>query len=299
MTKTTFHAMGTTIELLLPDERSATATVRVEQLFAEWEGALTRFQPTSELAGLNRHAGVFVFVSPLLCDVLAAALAAARATDGIYDPALLVQLCQAGYDRTFAEVAREQPESGSLSKPGGAWHAITLDPVARCVFVPPGVQIDLGGIAKGMAVDAALALLRAEGVTCALVNAGGDLGVIGLPPEQDHWPVAVPDGTVVRLERGALATSGKTGRYWRQGDQERHHLIDPRTGMPAQTDLQTATVAANHCEQAEIAAKVAFILGSAAGLAFLGRHQLQGVLALEDGTQLTTDGWPHATKETR
>ena len=189
MTKTTFHAMGTDITVMLPIALAAAEASRVEQLFADWERTLTRFQPESELSQLNQHPGMLTFISPLLCEVLHAALQAAQATNGIYDPTLLRQLRQAGYDRSFEQLPLQQPAAAGNAVAGGVWRDIVVDPVARCVFLPIGAQIDLGGIAKGMAVDAALAQLRADGVAAALVNAGGDLGVIGLPPELDHWPI--------------------------------------------------------------------------------------------------------------
>lgn len=290
MAATSFSAMGTTITSLLPAVIAADAAHLIADLFARWERALSRFQPESDLSRLNRRSGGMAVVSPLLFDVLATALAAADATNGIYDPTLLPQLQQVGYDRTFTEVPAQQPAMRSPAMPGGGWRAIWLDTANRYIALPPEVQIDLGGIAKGMAVDAALDRLREHGIASALVNAGGDLGVIGIPPELDHWPVAVPTGAVLRLERGALATSGMTRRQWHQGAQLRHHLIDPRTGISAASDIQLATVAANRCVQAEVAAKVAFILGAEAGLAFLRQHNMPGILLRADGTHCSTGG---------
>lgn len=292
MAMSMFAAMGTTVQVIVPFRYASTAAQLVEQLFGQWEQKLSRFLPKSELSFLNQHTGSYVPVSELTYDVIAAAVTAAQATDGIYDPSLLVQMHQAGYDRSFDALLPQQPESVATAVPGGAWRSIVLVPDGHAVYVPPGKFIDLGGIAKGMAVDAALSLLRERHLDAALVNAGGDLGVFGLPPGMDHWPVAVPDGSVIRLERGALATSGKTHRHWRQGLQERHHIIDPRTGTPAQTEVQTATVTADRCTQAEVAAKVAFILGAESGLAFLRHHRVQGMLSLDDGSVVATPGWP-------
>src|SRR5439155_22588655 len=131
-----------------------------------------------------------------------------------------------------------------------------------------GVGLDLGGIAKGMAVDAALARLRALGVDAALVNAGGDLAVHGRLPGGTAWPVVVQGRRApqtVLLERGALATSGIARRRWQQGQQSRHHLLDPRTGLPAQSGLLSITVVAARCVQAEVAATAAFVLGPQEG----------------------------------
>ena len=161
--------------------------------------------------------------------------------------------------------------------------------------LPAGIKLDFGGIAKGMAVDAALASLRQSGVSPALVNAGGDLAVLGLPPDAEQWPIAVPGREqtwTIPLRHGAIATSGIARRHWWQGNTLRHHLLDPRTGLPAQSDLWSVTVVADRCEQAEVAAKVAFILGSKPGAEFLRRHRIAGLLVHEDGTWDTVEPWP-------
>ena len=146
-----------------------------------------------------------------------------------------------------------------------------------------------------MAVDAALESLRHCGVSPAMVNAGGDLAVLGLPPGAEQWPIAVPGREqfwTIPLYNGAVATSGIAHRHWWQGQTLRHHLLDPRTGLPAQSDLWSVTVVADRCEQAEVAAKVAFILGSKQGADFLRKYQIGGLLVREDGTWETVQPWP-------
>ncbi|HZO71003.1 MAG TPA: FAD:protein FMN transferase [Ktedonobacteraceae bacterium] len=295
MHRAEFRAMGTTISLLLPVEQSEQGVAIVRTLFAAWEQTLSRFLPESELSQLNQHAGTWVAVSDLLFKVLTTALTAARATQGCYDPALLEQLELSGYDRTFEELPAVSAGRVFAGKPGGAWRDIQVDEQGRRVILPPGVRLDFGGIAKGMAVDAAIEKLRLSGIYPALVNAGGDLAVEGLPPSMEHWQIAVPGGErewMVPLRRGAVATSGITRRHWWQGSTHRHHLLDPRTGLPAQSGLWSVTVTADRCEQAEVAAKVAFILGAQEGSGFLRKHQIAGLLVYEDGTWEGVEPWP-------
>ncbi len=290
-----FWAMGTTISLLLPENRLKVGVSVVRSLFSEWEQALSRFLPESELSRLNAHAGEYVAVSDLLYTVLSRAIAAAQATNGVYDPTLLCQIVGLGYDRTFDDLPASLPGTTIRTEPGGGWRGIYLDSEKRIVKLPAGVGLDFGGIAKGMAVDAALERLQEKGINTALVNAGGDLAVIGLPPGEEQWSITVPGkGTFwsMPLRRGAMATSGIARRHWQQGKQQRHHLLDPRTGEPAQTDLWSVTVVADRCEQVEIAAKVAFILGSQEGKAFLSEHGLAGLLVQVDGAWEATDAWP-------
>src|SRR5262249_39851443 len=155
----------------------------------------------------------------------------------------------------------------------------------RRVTLPEGVGLDFGGIAKGMAVDAAITRLARMGITSALVNAGGDLAVLGLPPRADAWPIAIAGLTqsrTVALQRGALATSGIARRHWRQGEQARHHLLDPRTGEPVHNELWSVTVVASRCELAEVAAKAAFVAGSEQGSSLLRDYGLAGLMTLKN-----------------
>ena len=295
MRREEFRAMGTTISLLLPESQSDEGLRIVRALFDEWEAALSRFIPDSELSKLNAQAGNPVPVSDLLYDVLATALTAAQATRGVFDPAMLDQLVQLGYDRTFDALPAERPAPIIPGEPGGGWRGIRVDTIRRRVTLPAGVKLDFGGIAKGMAVDAALASLRESGITPDLVNAGGDLAVVGLPPGEEQWQLSVPGRDrfwSIPLRRGAVATSGIARRHWKQGNTLRHHLLDPRTGLPAQSDLWSVTVVADRSEQAEVAAKVAFILGSQEGAAFLQKHHIAGLLVREDGSWQSVAPWP-------
>ena len=287
--------MGTTISLLLPENQAELGVQIVRTLFTEWEQTLSRFLPESELSRLNRQAGIPTAVSDLLYHVLATALTAAQATRGLYDPTMLDQLVQMGYDRSFDDLPAVRSAFLFPGEPGGGWRGIRVNPLSQYVTLPVGIKLDFGGIAKGMAVDAALENLRLSGVHAALVNAGGDLAVLGLPPTAEHWQLAVPGRErfwTIPLRQGAVATSGIAHRHWWQGQTLRHHLLDPRTGLPAQSDLWSVTVVADRCEQAEVAAKVAFILGSKPGADFLRRHRIAGLLVREDGTWETVEPWP-------
>lgn len=294
-----FAAMGSEAHVLLPASRRD-AVPAVRELFAEWEAKLSRFMPESELSQLNRRAGERVGVDRVVFDVVAASVAAARETAGIFDPTLLRQLVRVGYAQPFAQRPPTLAPPRGAPTQGGHWREIELDAAARTVRLPEACSLDLGGIAKGMTVDAALELLKRYGVTSALVGAGGDLAVLGLPPAADAWPVLVGDeerGEVVDLARGALATSGVARRSWLQAGVSRHHLIDPRTGEPAETDLYEVTVAAPTCRGAEVAATTCFVLGSRRGTRFLSSRGLGGVLTTRDGRRLAAGSWPAAARD--
>ena len=290
----TFRAMGCDVHLLLPIGAAHDAARAVEDLFSTWESVLTRFRPDSELSLLNARAGTPVVVSPVLLAVVEASLEAARATGGLFDPALRHELVRLGYDRSFEELdaapATTEPPSG-----GGAWRGIVVNHSAGVVTLPAGRGLDLGGIAKGMAVDASLELLRGVGIESALVSAGGDLAVLGLPPGRRAWAVLVGGGReapVVPLARGALATSGTARRRWRQGEAVRHHLVDPGTGEPAVSGLCEVTVAGGTCRAAEVGATAAFVAGPRLGPGLLERLGLAGLLVTDAGRRIHVGRWP-------
>lgn len=283
--------MGTDVSVLAPPSQLDAALDSVRALFAAWDQRFSRFRSDSELSALNLSAGTSFSASELMIHVVGAALDAARATGGLFDPSVAPRLVALGYDRDFAQLATHRPESRLVGWRAGGWREIELHRAGGWIRLPAGTTIDLGGIAKGMAVDAALALLTRRGIAPACVNAGGDLGVVG--EVEQGWPIGLDeaaDRTVV-LHGGALATSSTVHRRWRVGLIERHHLIDPRTGMPATGSVASASVAATSCRDAEVAAKAALLLGAEEAASFLGRHRLAGVLTLRSGAVLDIGEW--------
>jgi thiamine biosynthesis lipoprotein len=292
-----FWAMDSDILVVLPDDRSA-AVEHVRRLFEEWESALSRFRKDSALSRLNASAGRPVAIGEPLLGVLRHALLAARATAGIFDPTMGRTLADLGYSTTFSSLPQVALQRSSALAEARPQAGVQISPLGF-VTVPEGTSIDLGGIAKGMAVDAALEILNAEGVPYALISAGGDLAVLDVPPGAQHWPVAVEDAggeTTVGLRAGALATSSTEKRRWQSTTGTMHHLLDPRTRKPAATDLVRVSVHAPTCEQAEVAAKTALILGLARGAAFLQRTGLAGLLSTRSGSH-AVGAWPSTTPE--
>jgi thiamine biosynthesis lipoprotein len=276
-----FPAMGTEVVVLTLGRAPAGAVARVRELFAMREQALSRFRPTSELSLLNRRAGRATQVSPLMLETVDAAIRAARATGGAFDPTLGRQLAANGYDRSFGLPSRLTILGMPPAGPGGGWRAIAVDATRRTVTVPVGVALDFGGIAKSMAVDAAL------------VSAGGDMRVAG--PGSHDWQIGLSDTPAPRqitLSRGALATSSSSRRTWVQDGSRRHHLLDPRTGAPVDSGLRSVSVAARTCEQAEVAAKAAFVLGPARGGEFLEALGLAGLMIPTAGPPIPVGAWP-------
>ncbi len=291
-----FRAMGTDVDVLLPAGREGAAAI-VVSIFEAWERRCSRFDPQSELSRLNAAAGAPVIVSRPLFEAVSSALEAAAATDGVFDPTVLRRLEALGYDRTFSDVVCA--DAGDAGDPTchpwtGAWRQVRLDRATHAVEMPGGVGLDLGGMAKGMTVDAALAALVDAGIDRAAVNAGGDLAVHGTPPDGVAWLIGVETcdgGLPVALAQGALATSSVANRRWLRGGRILNHLIDPRTGLPAATGLTSVTVSAGTCAQAEVAAKTTLLLGLEDGAAFLDRTGLSALVVDAAGTHHRIGRW--------
>ncbi len=289
-----FRAMGCHM-LAVMDTDAAEATevlAEVPAWFEEWENVLSRFRPESELMRLNAAQEKPFGASETLWTVLQQALGAAAASRGLVTPTVLDALMASGYDRTFDAITPS--DEAVRTAPAPDWHKIQLDAAARTITLPRGLHLDFGGTAKGWAADETIRRLAPFGP--ALVDAGGDISVSG--PRSggplgsgEPWGIGIADPMaeghdldVLQLTGGAVATSGRDWRRWMRNGKTAHHIIDPRTGRPAETDVLTATVVAPTAAEAEIAAKAALILGSRAGLEWVeARKDLAALLVLENG----------------
>jgi FAD:protein FMN transferase len=291
-----FRAMGCHMLALTGTDSPAAqqALSEVPAWFEAWEQCLSRFRPDSELSRLNQSAGAhsgWFETSETLWQVLQLSLDAARDSDGLVSPTMLGALEAAGYDRSF-DVIRTSFATLTIGQPiqpgaGADWHAVELDAARQAVRLPAGARIDLGGVAKGWAAGQAARRLSACGA--ALVDAGGDIAAYGASSAPFPIGVASPwkpgeNLDLIMLGEGGVATSGRDYRRWTFGGKVQHHIIDPRIGLPAATDVLSATVIAPSAPQAEVAAKVALILGSAAGLDWIeARPALAALLTTEFG----------------
>jgi thiamine biosynthesis lipoprotein len=270
--------------VVAPDDHAAHVGAR---LVGELERRWSRFLPTSEVSELNRRAGHLCIVSPETFDLVARAEDARLATDGMFNPLVLDRLVALGYDRTWEAVAGDgAPLDGASTVPSPlSEEPIELLPAVHGIRLPAGVRFDPGGIGKGFAADLVAERLRSDGVAWVQVELGGDLRVVGDPPGGGPWRVRIDDqdhgrdeaGTI-DLSAGGVATSSRRRRRWRRGGLPLHHLIDPRTGLPASTDLDAVTAVAAESWWAEVVAKVALVRGSAAARDVFERHRASGVL---------------------
>jgi thiamine biosynthesis lipoprotein len=247
-----FRAMNTDIDVIVDAGASPLDTfASVRVLFAQQEERFSRFRPNSLLSRLNRGEAVD---DPLFVRACQLALDAYEFTSGLFNPMVLPALQDAGYTDSFEHITGGAPQSQHVPDP------------RSCISIKGNVarlsagSVDLGGIVKGWTVDLAFDLLE-DRYSSMLVNAGGDLRCSGAEDGRDGWLVAIEglaENTVAwqGTLRGALATSTTRKRRWKiDSAAEAHHIIDPRTGLPAATPLSQVSVWAPETWRAECWAK--------------------------------------------
>jgi FAD:protein FMN transferase len=290
-----FHAMGSTMLVVIDsiESESPDDLKKVPLWFEEWEQALSRFRSDSELCRLNIHAGSEIKVSQILWDVFQESLEAEYLTNGLVTPLICEALIYAGYDRSFDRLFDSQSRIlPRLEADAVSLSDILADADSRSITLPRGAHLDFGGIAKGW--SAHQAAQRLGKTSPALVNAGGDIAVTAPMLNGEPWSIGIENPfdresnlEVVYLSSGGVATSGKNVHRWMRNGVMQHHIIDPRTGLPAETDVLTTTVIAPTVTEAEAMAKFVLISGSQVGMERLsGDEQLAGLLVLENGQYL-------------
>jgi thiamine biosynthesis lipoprotein len=294
------HVMGSRLHIITVDTaptRSAKdrldaamqqALVYLEHLEQRW----SRFISTSDISRINQlgPAGGTIDVDPSTLTLLATMVDGYERTAGRYDPTILRALIAEGY-----HASRVDPTMFSVIAPPAdhprSLHDLELDAAANTVTVPSGLVIDPGGIGKGLAADLAVARLLDEKIDGAMVEIGGDLATAGTPVDPVGWLVDVEhpdadDGLLCRLviSGGGVATSSVRSRRWTRDGVERHHQIDPGTGICSTTDLTAVTVGAPTGWLAEVHATAALAAGSDHSIAYLDGHGLTGIAVATTAT---------------
>ena len=273
----TKHALGSTgiLTLVVADEAASAGEALMQELWhmiTVFERRFSRFLPDSELTKCNQQAGHMTAISPEFRKLVVCATSMAEATGGLYNPFVLPALQRAGYKGSWPHPERANAatsfESGRLARAGDLTIGDTW------LRLPPHTALDFGGIGKGYLLDQLAEYIDdqplVEGYWLSL---GGDIICSGHDLEGAAWTVGVQhairtDEQVAAISNNgkklAIATSGTTKRKGTQDGKSWHHIIDPRTGESAQTDVLTATVIAPNATDADVYAKCLVLLGSAA-----------------------------------
>ncbi len=291
-----FEALGTTAHLVVTSGSCLPGAERLlRATLADLDRTCSRFRSDSDLSRLN--VARTAVVDRMLVNALSVALRAARATDGLVDPALGRSISVIGYDRTFTDVPPEGNQPAAALPSRRSWQDIRIDHDTREVELPPGVDIDLGATAKAWGADLAAQRI-ADAYRCGvLVNLGGDVAVAGAVPD-GGWRIRVAHdhssrsgGQVVSIRTGGVATSSTTVRRWHRAGEVLHHILDPASGTSARRVWSHVSVAAAACVDANIGATAAVVLGDLAPN-WLAARDLPARLVAVGGDVVSVAGWP-------
>jgi thiamine biosynthesis lipoprotein len=264
--------MGSTFRIVAyaPDCRTASraATASFEHV-ARLDSLFSDYRSDSEIALLERsgRGNAFIPVSDELWSILADAQRWAQRTDGAFDVTVGPVTRLWRWSARRAELP--EPQRLAAARAAVGFQYLVLDPGKREVCLEkPGMSLDLGGIAKGYAADAAVRVLMEHGIDAVLVDAGGDVAVGAPPPEETGWLVELPSGESIRLARAAVATSGDTYRFVNVDGVRYSHIIDPRTGLGV-VGRRTVTVVAPNATTADALASAVAVMDRAAAEALV------------------------------
>ena len=261
-----------------PDEATARAAAAAAfERVAQLEDIMSDYQTDSELMRLSRNAGNGPQkVSPELFEVLAYGQMVSDASDGAFDVTVGPPVGLWRQARKTGVLPAESALADARNKVG--WRFMQLDARDRTVdLTVPGMQLDLGGIAKGYAGDEAIRVLREHGVNSALFEAGGDIVVSDAPPGKRGWEIELPDGRKKRLANAAISTSGDTVQFVEVNGVRYSHVIDPRTGIGL-TEHYVATVIALRGISTDSLSTAATVLGKRAGESLIRRFGANGTV---------------------
>lgn len=290
------NALGSEVEIYLQSKTDLSFTedlLHLEILISKFENKFSRFKNDSELSLLNNSGEAFS-ASKELIDILILAKFFYEKTSGIFDPTILKNLEGYGYNKSFLAQDFNKGKI-DLKKENINFGRVIIKQDEKTVLLPRDLKIDLGGIGKGYIVDVLSSVLKNKAYKNFWVSAGGDMHLSGVSEDGNCFQVAIQDPLNLEEdifylkvnEELSVATSGIAKRKWEKQGKNYHHIIDPRTALPADNKILAVTVVSNHTVKADIYAKTVLILGREAGLAFIDNQQDAEALIIEEGLQFS------------
>ena len=285
--------MGTIITIEVPAREGTTAAVdRAFQWFRSVERCCSRFDPQSELLQLCRSGESAVPVSEMLFEAVQFAVGMAEESGGAFDPTVGASMETLGFNQEYS--TKQVVRSGIEPDRGATYRDVLLDPEGRTITLLHPLVLDLGAVAKGMAMDLAARELGPLGSFS--IDAGGDLFMGGSNPSGNPWTVGIRhprlDGKlidVIEVSDCAVCTSGDYERRQSEAPDADHHILDPQRGRSSR-GLASATVVGPTAMLADAAATAAFVLGPEEGIRFLDRLELDGLLISPALDRFATEG---------
>lgn len=293
-----FLSLGTVCAVTLPAGTSQSVYDEIKQEILRINDVFSRTAEGSELYALNRDKTIIA--SEEFYALVEKAVSMAKLSDGAFDPAI-------GGITALWNIATDHPRVPSqeeIDQVDRSWQEIVMDPAKRRITIPKNMDVDLGGIAKGYAADRAHEIMEKRGVVRGIINLGGNVYAIGSKENGDLWKIGLrdPNGEegsvfiVVHLADRAVVTSGGYERFFVQDGKTYQHILDPKTGWPAESDLLSSSIIGTDSTVCDALSTAVYVLGSEKGLALI--NILDGfdcVLMKTDGTILFSDNFPYTT----
>ncbi len=292
--------MDTKVDVTLFGVSSQEATAVANEMFEEMErleNILSRHISGSDISRINDAAGKnWVSVEPETVDVLKESIAAAELTEGVFDPTVGILLRLWGFGTEDPKVPSPDELEHALQLVG--YDYIQIDEENNKVFLTqPGMNIDVGGIAKGYVVDRGQDVTAEAEIKAVFINAGGDISIRGSRPQGGKWRVAIQDPdnpqewiAIIEMEEGSIATSGDYQRFFEQEGVIYHHILDPFTGFPAR-HVTSVTVTGPSTSMVDALTTGIFVLGVERGLDLLeALPGYEGLIVDNDGELYITAG---------
>lgn len=261
------------------------------------EALWSRFLSTSEISQLNSSPGVPVKVSPQTLKLVQLLIAGFRLTNGLFDPTTLPLTLANGYISSHVDASRTTVLPESATWPGDI-ESIVINDANHTVTLPVGTTLDPGGLGKGLAADLAVELAMSRGAHGALVSANGDVRAAGLSPDGRSWRIGIEhplekhlEIAQVHISDGAVVTSSRMTNRWTTDAGDTHHIMDPKTGKSAQTEVLSATVVSAEAALGEVLAKLAFLLPIEEAVAMIVANSAQVCVVDVNMMMHTSDGW--------
>jgi FAD:protein FMN transferase len=283
--------MGTIVTIHVVPGDADDAIERAFGWFQEIESRCSRFDDDSELVQLSTRIGVPSPASPILFEAVRFSLLVAEQTGGAFDPTVGLSMHAHGFNRHYRTGRTLRPPVEQDTDV--SYRDVEVDVNERTITLHKPLLLDLGSVAKGLAVDAAARELQP--FTDFAIDAGGDLYLGGCNPEGMPWTIGIRhpriDGALIdsfRISDRAVCTSGD---YERRAPNGAAHILDPRSGASASSSA-SVTVIAQTAMAADALATAAFVLGPAEGLDLLARHGAEGLIVSADLERFETPGLP-------
>lgn len=294
--ETTTYSMGTFVQQTVYGEGASQAASEAANAVATLEDQISWRIVESDVAKINEAAGkTWTQVSDTTYGILEKSLLVSEASKGAFDPTIAPLSLLWDFDNSPTEPPSKELVEKVL--PYVDYTKLRMDPAEKSFsFKSAGYAVDLGGVGKGAACDEAVSLYARSSVDCAIIAVGGSVGTYGSKPFGAKWNIAVRDPAggesvgSISIDGGFVSTSGNYEKYFEYQGKRYHHILDPKTGYPAESGLVSVTVVCDSGVVSDALSTACFVLGYEGSLPVLEEFGAQAIFIFEDNSIEVTEG---------